>query len=180
VNAGLELAQQVASGLLPLPGRVVVPLGTGGTMAGIALGAAIAGLDTVVVGARVGPRIGANLIRVRSLIGRTRRLLRRYVGRGVPRVRGDRIAISHAAYAGAYGRPHPVAEHTAEQLALVHPLQLDATYSAKAFAVAMLLAENSPSPTLYWLTFDARWLRGAWAVPGATVHAGDPPPEETP
>ena len=46
VNAALELADQVERGELPLPGRVVVPLGSGGTAAGLALGFAIAGLDT--------------------------------------------------------------------------------------------------------------------------------------
>ena len=46
VNAALELADQVEAGELPLPGRVVVPLGSGGTAAGLALGFAMAGLDT--------------------------------------------------------------------------------------------------------------------------------------
>src|SRR4051812_5094755 len=65
VNAALELAEQIERGELPLPGRVVVPLGSGGTAAGLAVGFAIAGLDTVVIGARVGPRIGANAWKVR-------------------------------------------------------------------------------------------------------------------
>ncbi|CAA9305715.1 MAG: hypothetical protein AVDCRST_MAG11-1143, partial [uncultured Gemmatimonadaceae bacterium] len=40
VNAGLELAEQVRAGLLPEPERLVVPLGIGGTAAGLALGLA--------------------------------------------------------------------------------------------------------------------------------------------
>src|SRR5918912_3147221 len=56
VNAGLELAEQVAQGALPAPERVVVPLGSGGTAAGLPLGLWIAGVDSAVVGARIAPR----------------------------------------------------------------------------------------------------------------------------
>ncbi len=45
VNAALELAEQIEAGELPPPARVVVPLGSGGTAAGLALGFAIAGLE---------------------------------------------------------------------------------------------------------------------------------------
>ena len=42
---------------MPMPKVVVVPLGTGGTAAGLALGFAIAGVTSRVMGARVVPRI---------------------------------------------------------------------------------------------------------------------------
>ena len=38
-------------------------------------------------------------------------------------------------------------------------LRLDATYSAKAFAIALRVARAEEGPTLFWSTFDARWLR---------------------
>jgi len=57
VNAGLELAKQVELGEMPLPARVVLPIATGSTMAGIALGLMLAGLVIPVIGIRVGPRI---------------------------------------------------------------------------------------------------------------------------
>jgi hypothetical protein len=37
-------------------------------------------------------------------------------------------------------------------------LRLDATYSAKAFAIALRVARVEPGVTLFWSTFDARWL----------------------
>src|SRR5205823_3868805 len=70
VNAGLELASQVIAGVLPPPDRIVVPLGTGGTVAGLALGLAIAGLEREIIGVRVVPRVVANRFRVRRLMGR--------------------------------------------------------------------------------------------------------------
>ena len=44
VNAGLELAAQVAAGELPEPARIYVALGSGGTTAGLLLGLRLAGL----------------------------------------------------------------------------------------------------------------------------------------
>ena len=159
VNAALELADQVDAGALPAPGRVVVPLGSGGTAAGLALGFAIAGLDTVVIGARVGPRVGANRWRVFRLIEQTRQLITRYTGRAPAGVQLSRMVVSHELYGGAYARPHPTAEHAA---VLVHSLRgwkLDATYSAKAFGVALDLAAAESTPTLFWMTFDSRWMK---------------------
>ena len=159
VNAALELAEQVAAGELPEPARLVVPLGSGGTAAGLALGLAMAGLNTAVLGARVGPRIGANRWRVLRLIEQTRQLIARYTGRAPPAVRGDRVIVAHDLYGGAYARPHPTAEHAAVLVDALRGWRLDATYSAKAFAVALDTAAQHDTPTLFWMTFDARWMK---------------------
>src|SRR5258706_15963976 len=57
VNAGLELVDQIDAGQLPQPKYVIVPLGTGGTMAGLVLAFAIAQREITVIGARVVPRL---------------------------------------------------------------------------------------------------------------------------
>ena len=159
VNAALELAEQVEAGELPRPERIVVPLGSGGTAAGLALGFAIAGMDVTVLGARVGPRIGANRWRVLRLAEQTRQLMTRYTGRAPPAVRGDRVVVSHELYGGAYARPHPTAEHAAVLVDALRGWRLDATYSAKAFAVALDIAAQHSTPTLFWMTFDSRWMK---------------------
>jgi 1-aminocyclopropane-1-carboxylate deaminase/D-cysteine desulfhydrase-like pyridoxal-dependent ACC family enzyme len=159
VNAALELAEQVDAGELPQPVRVVVPLGTGGTAAGLALGFAIAGMETRVLGARVGPRIGANRWRVLRLAEQTRQLISRYTGRALPTVRGEQVVVSHELYGGAYARPHPTAEHAAVLIDALRGWRLDATYSAKAFAVSLDVAAEYGTPTLFWMTFDARWMK---------------------
>ena len=161
VNAGLELACQIRDELLPCPARVVVPLGTGGTAAGLALGFAIAGLPITVVGARIGPRIGANGSRVHRLARATAALMRRTSGRTVPVVARDAVSVVHDVYGGAYGRALPAGEAAARQLEVWRGIALDATYSSKAMAAAIALHRRSEVPTLFWLTFDARALRGA-------------------
>ena len=159
VNAALELADQVEAGEIPPPARVVVPLGSGGTAAGLSLGFAIAGMPTSVLGARVGPRIGANRWRVLRLVEQTRQLIRRYTGRSPPAVASDRLVVSHDLYGGAYARPHPTAEHAAVLVDALKGWRLDATYSAKAFAVALDVAAAHSTPTLFWMTFDSRWMK---------------------
>lgn len=156
VNAALELADQIARGEMPTPARVVLPVGSGGTAAGLALGFAIAGIETVVVGARVAPRIAAGRMRVLALAARERRYLERVADETIPRVDRSRVEILHTVYAGGYGRPLPGAESSAALLERATGARLDGTYSAKAFAAAHALASQKPGLTLFWLTFDGR------------------------
>jgi hypothetical protein len=47
----------------------------------------------------------------------------------------------------------------AEELRMAGGPMLEATYSAKAFSVALARARHSPDErVLFWLTFDGRWL----------------------
>ena len=156
VNAALELAEQIARGEMPAPARVVLPVGSGGTAAGLALGFAIAGIDVLVVGARVAPRIAAGRARVLSLAERERRFLERLTGERIPRVDRARVEIVHSVYAGAYGRALPGARRDAEMLLRATGLRLEGTYSEKAFAAARALSAAERGSTLFWLTFDGR------------------------
>lgn len=158
VNAGLELAEQVNAGVLPRPERVVIPLGSGGTVAGIALGFAIAGLETAVIGVQVTPAIIANRTRVRRLVSRTARLIESRTGETIPRVRGHLLGVARNAYGGAYGRAVPAAVEAAAKLEERTGIRLDHTYSGKAFAVALGLAQSAAGKTLFWNTFDSRLL----------------------
>lgn len=158
VNAALELAEQVKAGVLPKPSRVVVPLGSGGTVAGLSLGFAIAGLDTATIAVQVTPAIVANQFHVRRLISRTARLIARTTGERVPQVPTQLLGIVRDVYGGAYGRPFPAATTAAHDLESATGIKLDDTYSAKAFVVALELARRGDGPTLFWDTFDSRLL----------------------
>jgi D-cysteine desulfhydrase len=159
VNAALELADQIAQSTLPAPSRIVVPLGSGGTTAGIALGARIAGLDAEIVGVRVVPRIVANRSHVRALAGSTASLIERMTKEQVRRVRAGAIRVIHGEYGGAYGRPTVTGEAAARRCSATLRITLDATYSAKALAAALALTESEGGTTLFWLTFDGRWMK---------------------
>jgi D-cysteine desulfhydrase len=156
VNAGLELVEQIDRGDAPEPRYVVVPLGTGGTAAGLALAFAIAERDITVVGARVVPWIVARRGRVKHLARATARLIEQHSQTEVPTIRADRFEIAEDTYGGAYGRETDAGRAAAERLRTVSQVGLDATYSAKAFAHALDRALHGP--TLFWLTFDSRIL----------------------
>jgi D-cysteine desulfhydrase len=158
VNAALELARQIENGEMPMPSRVVLPLGTGGTVAGMVLGFAIAGLPIVTVGARVGPRLFSNSRKVLSLASKTSRLITHLTGEPVPAVDSSKLRVVHHVYGGAYGRPLPRAGEAAKELHEATGIQLDETYSAKAWVAALDESRAAGGPVLFWLTFDASCL----------------------
>ncbi|HEY2025662.1 MAG TPA: pyridoxal-phosphate dependent enzyme [Gemmatimonadaceae bacterium] len=159
VNAALEMSEQLERLGRAAAETLVVPLGTGGTAAGLLVGLAIAGLPTRVVGVRVVPAAVANRTRVLRLARRTRALLAGLAGEHLPPVLGSRFEIEHGAYGGGYGRATPEGRSAAQALRDAGGPPLDLTYSAKAFAVALDRARRSPDGrVLFWLTFDGRWL----------------------
>jgi D-cysteine desulfhydrase len=158
VNAALELAEQVSAGRLPAPARIVVPLGSGGTAAGLALGLAIAGMETTLCCAVVAPRIVANRRRVLAISARCARFIEGGIGTKLPRPDPARIVIDRSQYGGAYGRATAEGTEAARWLRDASGIATDATYSSKALAAAMVQAARgrAAGPTLFWLTYDAR------------------------
>jgi D-cysteine desulfhydrase len=159
VNAALELATQVQDGLMPPPDRLVLPLGTGGTAAGVALGLAIAGLECEIIGVRVVPRVVANRAHVRRLIARTARIIERLTSERIPRPAARVLRIEHGFYGGAYGRAtdrsDAISRRCLEQVGIL----VDPTYGAKALAAAVRIANDGRGVTLFWLSFDGRWVQ---------------------
>ncbi|MEP6991576.1 MAG: pyridoxal-phosphate dependent enzyme [bacterium] len=158
-SAALELVRQLGAEGRPMPAYIVVPLGSGGTVAGLLLGLAIAGARTRVVAVRVVPGIVGNRWHVLRLAARSGALLARLAGEAVPRLDPDRLVIAADAYGGAYGRSTGPGRAAAVALLAAGGPPLDDTYSAKAFGHALALARGAPDDSvLFWLTFDGRWL----------------------
>ena len=144
--AALELGTQLDAP----PDAIVVPLGTGGTAAGIALGVAWLGWSTDVIGVRVAPAIVANRWRTLRLARNAAALLRRRgVEFTVPRS-AIRVRVVDAMGKG-YGHPTPEGER-ARTLVGEHGVRLDPTYGAKAFSVMLSPTYHAPR-TVFWSTF---------------------------
>lgn len=145
--ATLELSEQLATP----PDAIVVPLGTGGTAAGIALGVAWLGWSTEVIAVRVATRLVANRWRTLRLARHAAALLRQtQIDFSVPRS-SMRVRVVDALGKG-YGHPTSEGER-ARSLAAEHGLQLDPTYGAKAFGVLVSRADVNVQRAVFWNTF---------------------------
>jgi len=144
--AALELAIQLDAP----PDVIVVPLGTGGTAAGIALGVAWLGWPTELVAVRVAPWLVANQWRTLRLARKTAALIRRVgIEFNLPRST-IRVRVVDAMGKG-YGHPTPEGER-ARFLAGEYGVRLDPTYGAKAFSY-FLQTGNGTQRAIFWHTF---------------------------
>ncbi len=139
VEAALEIASQVEAGSLPEPAHVVVPVGTGGTAAGLALGFQLAGLPTRVVGVVVNDQLRLDPLVLARLARRAAALLERRGARlGQLRLEPGMVDLPRDQIGAGYGHPTEAAERAAA-LAAEERLSLDPVYTAKAMAGLLAL-----------------------------------------
>jgi D-cysteine desulfhydrase len=142
VEAALEIAAQVEDGSLPEPAHVVVPVGTGGTAAGLALGFQIAGLRTRVLGVVVNDQLRLEPPVFARLARRTAGLLGSRGARlGELRLGPDMLDLTRDQIGAGYGHPTEAAKR-ATALAAEEQLSLDPVYTAKAMAGLLALREQ--------------------------------------
>jgi D-cysteine desulfhydrase len=151
VEAALEIAAQVEAGSLPEPAHVIVPVGTGGTAAGLALGFQIAGLRSRVIGVVVNDQLRLDGPVVTRLARRSAAVLERRGARlGTLRLEPDMLDLTREQIGVGYGHPTEAAEG-ATALAAEERLALDPVYTAKAMAGLLALREEGrlSGPTLF-------------------------------
>lgn len=167
VNAGLELAEQVAAGELPEPDRVFVAAGTCGTAAGLLAGLRLAGLKTRVVAVRTAEAFVANRLAVCGYANDCLRYLRDLS----PKIGDTRIAEADFELAGDYlGEAYAVATPAArEAVAWAAPdLALETTYTGKALAAALdyCRGPGRGQTVVFWNTFNSRDFARADSLQG--------------
>lgn len=142
VEAALEIAAQVGDGSLPEPAHAVVPVGTGATAAGLALGFQLAGLRTRVVGVVVNDQLRLEAPVLARLARRTAALLeRRGADLGSIRTDPGMLELTREQIGAGYGhRTEAAARATAR--AARDRLALDPVYTAKAMAGLLELRDQ--------------------------------------
>lgn len=156
VGGALELAEQVRAGKAPRPGVVWVAAGTLGTLAGLAIGAAMTGLADRIVGVRIVPSaVGNELVLGRLVEGAVRILADAGVPAPDPRMALDRVELAGGWLGGGYGHPTEEGAAATESFA-ARGLALDPSYTAKTAAALLEGMRAEPGEThLYWHTLSA-------------------------
>ena len=156
VNAGLELASQVAAGMLPCPELIYVALGSGGTAAGLQAGLALANIEAEVVPVRVVAQRYMSAQKLRK----TQAALASFLGaRGLPipadggglcdRVRGE-------FFGPGYGESTEGSRAAASLVRDQAGVHLDAAYTSKAFAALLEDAHGGAlrdRHVMFWHTY---------------------------
>jgi 1-aminocyclopropane-1-carboxylate deaminase/D-cysteine desulfhydrase-like pyridoxal-dependent ACC family enzyme len=164
VRAAEELAAQVRSGELPEPDVIVAPLGSGGTVAGLALGVAASGLGSLVLGVQVAASrpVSEALALGLATLG-ARRLSLGFGARALRR----RLLLDGSELGRGYSWPTERSD-AASRIAAGIGLEVDPTYTAKTFAKCLELVAapgfergaqscelGRPERVLYWHTLSA-------------------------
>jgi D-cysteine desulfhydrase len=157
VSAALELAEQVRAGALPEPAEIYVAVGTGGTLAGLVAGLALAGLRSRVVGVLVTDILPPTPAKLARMARASLRELRRALP-GVPQPAvGERDFDFVRSQRGAgYGAATPAARE-AVAAAAASGLRLETTYTGKCLAAVIERAREGRlrGPALFWNSFNA-------------------------
>ena len=177
VNAGLELAAQVAAGEIRRPDRLYVAMGTMGTAVGLALGLALAGLETEIQAIRVTDEAIANRDGLHRLLRKTASLLHR-IDRSVPvdLAARTRLKFRDDFFGDGYARSNSDTEHAIDFAADEMGLSLEATYTGKAMAALLhdlTGAELAGRPVLFWNTYNSHPLPVSCARPDTTSDLPD-------
>jgi D-cysteine desulfhydrase len=156
VGGALELAEQIEAGELPRPDRITVAAGTLGTLAGLAIGAALCNLTDRITGVRIVPSAVGNAVVLGRLVEGACGILREG---GVPvpdpRLVLDRVELVGDWIGKGYGHPTAWGERASEWFDR-RGLELDPTYTAKTVAgVLAALERESHGVHLYWHTLSA-------------------------
>ena len=171
VRAGVELANQVATGSLPVPERLYVATGTMGTAAGLALGLALCGLATEVQAIRVSETWLCNEQELSRCMAKATSMMHRVDAR-IPADLHQRtnIRLRHDFFAGGYAHSDRATDQAIAFAGDQLDLSLEATYTGKALAALLhdlqTHAESGQS-FLFWNTFNSAHGRLPTARPAA-------------
>ncbi len=160
VNAGLELAAQIAAGELPPPSRIYLALGTMGTAMGLLLGLKAAGIKTNLQAVRAVPTYVAGIDKCRLVFNQTNELLRK-MDPSFPSctLEPEDLTICQEYFGEKYGMFTPEAVAAATLLRESDGIIIDGTYTGKAGAACLAdVRSNIDGPVLFWNTKNSRPL----------------------
>lgn len=162
LDAMFELKEQIDGGGLPEPDYIFVTAGTGGTMAGLELGARLLRMKTKVMGVRITDWVACNERVVASIVNRACKLLASAgADLGPFRWKARHINLIHEFFGGEYARITPEGLAARQLAAQLEGLTLDTTYTAKTMAAMIKYITDRRLRNhhiLFWHTYNTRDL----------------------
>lgn len=155
VETALEIAEQVAAGVMPEPATIVTAVGSGGTAAGLLLGLRLAGLRTRVLGVVVNDSFRLDAVTISDLANRTSALLRSRGADVSVELTPDDLDASARWLGETYGAT-TAAGADAMAAAQQAGLTLEPVYTAKALGAIRDLGSELAGPVLFLQTHGPR------------------------
>ena len=158
INAGLELAMQLKRSDTPPLDAIYIAAGTCGSLAGLATGLQLSGLNIPVMGVQVVDSVVTNINTVRELADGAMKILCGLDG-NVPLIDPETLnfRIIPDYFGDGYGEPTESGRNAIETMK-VEGISLEPTYTAKTFAAVLDAAERGEN-VLYWHTFAGPVLK---------------------
>lgn len=152
VNAAFEIKAQLEHQGEAEPEALFVAVGSCGTLAGLILGARLAGLGSRIVGVRIIEEDVANRPKIARMVNKAARYLRQRAP-GVPRVQitPGEVNLLDDYIGPRYAFPTAEALRAVEQVAQTEGLPLETTYTGKAMAALLDHAARHPGARLLFL-----------------------------
>jgi len=162
VNAGLELAAQVAAGEINTPDRIYVANGTMATAVGLSLGLALENLPTEVQAIRVTENFISSPEAMRRLLVKTATIMNR-LDPSVPTDLADRAryCFREGFLGDSYAKSNAVTDRAVDIARDELGLMLESTYTGKAMAALLHdldQTECARQSMLFWNTYNSRAL----------------------
>jgi len=152
VNAALELQSQLQAMGEPEPEAIFVAVGSCGTMAGLVLGARLAGLGSRIVGVRIIEQDVAHPSKIARMATGAARYLRR-CDPSVPvvQIEPDEVELLDGYLGDGYAHPTEEARRAVALVAQAENLPLETTYTGKAMAAVLDTARRQPDRRLLFV-----------------------------
>ncbi len=160
VNAAFELKKQIQHGVMPEPDFIYLPIGSCGTTAGLLLGFALADIRSTIVAISVEPEstVDGFFKRTQELFFETNKLLNS-CSRSIPLLAfpDEQLMINKDFCGTEYGGWMSNVDDAAQFMRKTEHINLEGTYSAKAFAAILADIENNvrtkDEVLLFWNTY---------------------------
>lgn len=159
VNAAFELEEQIMAGKMPEPDKIYVACAGKATAVGLILGCKLANLKTKVIPVNAAPEDLAGSFKegITNLFYATNLLLHSY-DNSIPLLKlTEEDLLINSNFCGNYCAPTPESEAAKELMKQLEDINLDDTYTSKAFAALLNdIKENKVKPDeviLFWNTY---------------------------